>query len=240
MPARVLKPKEDPVSGKEIIQSYVELRPLAVDKYNQLHKALDLFESWDAQSKIGFLSQFMDLADILESNCSDIVAQFCRLKWITVPSVIRQNFVDFLASLAILHTSHVESILKSVTSHFIPELKMDSATKEMRLSLSSGDQEEIYQLAHRCVEHIISCCPRYTSSLNKCCALNFPHFRHHTLKIMGYIRNLIVLGEQFPSFGQDLWSLIIDHMVHLDTASFGKASFDSEQIFQSVGFCCFF
>uniref|UniRef100_A0A915CKZ6 RNA polymerase I-specific transcription initiation factor RRN3 n=1 Tax=Ditylenchus dipsaci TaxID=166011 RepID=A0A915CKZ6_9BILA len=221
--------KEDPVTGREIIKSYINVKPLAIAKYHQLHKALDLFDTWDEDSKVGFLAQFLDMEDILDANCTEIVAQFCRLKWHTIPTSIRPKFVDFLAS------------------QFLPELKMDlaapstaSCVKSMVPILSKEKQEEIYSLAHHCIKQIMTCCPAYLSTLVRCCKSAFPHFRHLLAKMLAFMRNLILLSEEFPVISAQLWSLIIDRLIYLDTSissakkqcdNDGPGFYDTEDIF---------
>ncbi|KAI1711814.1 RNA polymerase I specific transcription initiation factor RRN3 domain-containing protein [Ditylenchus destructor] len=228
---RIQTKSEGAKTGREIIEAYINVRPDSTEKYHKLHKALDLFESWSDESKIAYLEEFLELDHILDASCAELVAQFCRLKWWTVPQSIRGRFVDFLVSLAVGHVCHVEGVLKSVTHHFIPELIMsvrDEGKKGMTPLLSQEDQDAIYSLAHSCVKQVIACCPPFAPALLKCCKSNFPHFRHHSVKLLGYMRNMILLAQDYPPLSANIWTMIVDKLVALDTSISSKKPWEME------------
>lgn len=218
---RIQTKSEDVKTGREIIESYIQVRPDSVERYQRLHKALDLFESWSDDSKVGYLEEFLELDHLMDANCTELVAQFCRLKWWTVPRSIRGRFVDFLVSLAVGHVCHVDGVLKCFTNHFTPEMVIcmeENGTKRMSPVLSMEDQDEIYSLAHSCLDQIINCCPLYIPALIKCCKNNFPHFKQNSVRILGYLRNMILLGQDHPTLSAEIWSVIVDKLVALDTS----------------------
>ncbi|KAH7730511.1 Protein C36E8.1 [Aphelenchoides avenae] len=213
---------ENSLTGRELIDSYRNGKFSSAEKYQKLCQALEIFESWDEDSRVAFLQQFLELSDRLDARCSDLVNGFCRLEWHVVPIQVRRTFAELLRDIAIRHVVHAETVMRAIVSHLIPKLNLEEQHSEgvgrLRTvsALEEKEQEEIFKLAHELIDSVLSCLPASTRTLVKCCRSVFPHYTAPGAKIIGYMRHLLLLSEKHRQIAADLWEIITDNLIQLD------------------------
>ncbi|KAL7075209.1 hypothetical protein ACQ4LE_005582 [Meloidogyne hapla] len=205
--------EEQQITGREIVQGYLQLKPESVAKYLGLQEALKTFEKWSESSKINFIEQFVDMYDVLDERFHELIQQFCRIHWSDVPLSIRDRFVEFLITLAIFQINHIEEVFNSFVKHLLPILKKD-------IFMDSQEQECFYKMAYKSIQRVVTCNRLSNRVLVKYCVRLFPHVRQPAEKMLPFVCNLIKLAEQSDDEDTriEIWSLIIDRLLQLDAA----------------------
>lgn len=205
--------EEQQITGREIVQGYLQLKPEAVAKYLGLQEALKTFERWPESSKINFIQQFADMYDVLDERFHELIQQFCKIHWVDVPLSIRDRFVEFLITLAIFQINHIEEVFTSFVTHLLPIQKKETC-------IDSQEQEALYKLAFKSIQRVVTCNKLSNRVLVKYCVRLFPHVRQPADKMLPFVCNLIKLAEQSNDEDTriEIWSLIIDRLLQLDAA----------------------
>uniref|UniRef100_A0A183BVU3 Fanconi anemia group D2 protein n=1 Tax=Globodera pallida TaxID=36090 RepID=A0A183BVU3_GLOPA len=230
-PNKPLTKSKEMLSGREIIEDFVLLRPGSMDKYQQLCSALNTYELWSEESRTSFLSQFMDSFDILDVNCSELVHKLCKIRWHTVPSKMLPDFVNLLSALAITHVHHISLVFTAFVDHFSPVVDSNGHTNsDASQSTAVGEQfqESLYALAHHSIRNVVSCNPLSNRVLLKCFVKRFPHIKQPTPKLLAFIRNLLHFADWIDDeeIASEIWSLIVEKLLQIEALS---SEFQDEQ-----------
>lgn len=109
----------------------------AILLYKKICNAFDLVEKWDENASRQFLSQILDIGDLLDHTCKTLVENiivslpfilsyceyriFQKLKWTKVPMDLRMRWRNLLCEIGVKHVVHLEKIYQCAIRAFLPE-----------------------------------------------------------------------------------------------------------------------
>lgn len=206
------------ITGREILTQYFKGDAVALITYRKICNALEILPKWEAPAKIQFLEQFLNISDMLDNRCTQLVINLSRLNWQVIPEQIMERYLSMLCDVAIRQVSHTETIYTSLVSNLIPVVKVDEEGGDTVLALTAEEQDKFYGMAHRTIAHILQCFPMSNKVLLKALRLGVPHQSHDSLRFVGYMRNMIQCLEYVgDKLRANIWELIIDQMIVCDT-----------------------
>ncbi|KAJ1354673.1 hypothetical protein KIN20_011670 [Parelaphostrongylus tenuis] len=203
------------ITGREILMQYLKGDTVALMTYRKICNALEILPTWEKAAKIQFLEQFLNISNILNERCADLVAGLARLNWQVIPEEIVERYLNMLCDVAIRHVCHVETVYGAAVNNFIPVVKEDKDEGTV-LAISVEEQDKFYGMAHRIIAHVLKCFPMSSKALLRTLKNGVPHLSHSYHSVTGYIRNLLQCLEYIKELRADIWELIIDQMVLCD------------------------
>ncbi|KAK6056477.1 RNA polymerase I specific transcription initiation factor RRN3 [Cooperia oncophora] len=209
------KPKQV-VTGRDILTQYFKGESIALITYRKICNALDILPRWEPAAKIQFLEQFLNVSDLLDSRCTELVTNLARLSWPAIPDEIIDRYLNMLCDVAIRQVTHTEVIYCGAVFNLIPVVKFDEETKTTELALTTEEQDKYYTMAHRVIAQILKCFPMSNKILLKALRVGVPHFSHDSWRFTGYMRNVIQSLEYVGNIRAEVWDLIIDQMIMCD------------------------
>ncbi|PIO66026.1 hypothetical protein TELCIR_12278, partial [Teladorsagia circumcincta] len=189
---------------------------IAAITYRKICNAIEILPKWEPAAKIQFLEQFLNISDLLDDRCTELVTNLARLSWQVIPEEIMDRYLNMLCDVAIRQVTHTEIIYCSAVSNLIPVMKLNEEKRTTELALSFEEQDKYYTMAHRVIAQIYKCFPMSTKILLKALRVGVPHFSHDSWRFIGYMRNLVQCLEYAGKIRADIWELIIDQMIMCD------------------------
>ncbi|KAK6018560.1 RNA polymerase I specific transcription initiation factor RRN3 [Ostertagia ostertagi] len=183
------------ITGRDILIQYFKGDSIALITYRKICNAIEMLPKWEPAAKIQFLEQFLNISDLLDDRCTDLVTNLSRLSWQAIPSEIMDRYLSMLCDVAIRQVTHTEIIYCSAVSNLIPVMKLNEGKGTTELALSIEEQDKYYAMAHRVIAQIYKCFPMSTKILLKALRVGVPHFSHDSWRFIGYMRNLNMLAK---------------------------------------------
>ncbi|KAE9549301.1 hypothetical protein FO519_007482 [Halicephalobus sp. NKZ332] len=213
------------LTGRDILRLFVEEDKEATFKYNQLCGLLISFDQWSEKSKLEFLTQFQDAYRDAGSECSRFVECLCTIQWKhwLIPKQ-REDFVLFLARIAISEVFHLRIIFETMFDHLRPDLSLsplpnalvESEVPEELRQQNLQTQAHIYELAISGISSVLCSNPTCQHVLLRAAEFKFPHVKAPAHQFLTYLRNMVILADKCPSIAQEIWILIINRMLQID------------------------
>ncbi|VDO22883.1 unnamed protein product [Heligmosomoides polygyrus] len=130
------------ITGREILTQYFKGDAVALITYRKICNALEILPKWEAPAKIQFLEQFLNISDMLDNRCTQLVINLSRLNWQVIPEQIMERYLSMLCDVAIRQVAR--------------SLEEGGDTV---LALTAEEQDKFYGMAHRTIAHILQCFP---------------------------------------------------------------------------------
>ncbi|GMT18707.1 hypothetical protein PFISCL1PPCAC_10004 [Pristionchus fissidentatus] len=203
------------VSARDVIIRYSKGDVQALLLYKKICNAFDLVEKWDENASRQFLSQILDIGDLLDHTCKTLVDNIIKLKWTKVPMDLRMRWRNLLCEIGVKHVVHLEKIYQCAIRAFVPEEALNEKG-ESSPALSDDQQAEIFGMAHSIVNQLLIVIPVSAKLASKMLARFFPYQASPVYKITAYIRNLINASEYSSSIREEIWGIIVDNLVNFD------------------------
>jgi len=202
--------KERQLTGMDIIKLYLQGNQSVRAKYQHLYMSIEHFTSWDNESKVASIGEFLPLADVMNGCCVEVIKRLCQLPWVLVPESIRPSFVDFLCKIGIAHFDNLHHVLDAIALQFIPVPPQEPL---------EDCQEKVYQSAHQCLKTFIQLFPPnfIASPLLAACKKNFPNIVYcDPERFHAYVCNMVRLVHQVGEgpLAESLWAVIMERVFY--------------------------
>lgn len=209
-------PENQTISARDVIIRFAKGDVQAILLYKKICNAFDLVEKWDENASRQFLSQILDIGDLLDHTCKTLVENIIKLKWTKVPMDLRMRWRNLLCEIGVKHVVHLEKIYMCAIRAFIPE-EAANEKGEAAAALSEDQQAEIFGMAHSIVNQLLIVIPVSAKMAAKMLSRYFPYQSFPVFKITAYIRNMINASEYASVIREDIWGIIIDNLVNFDS-----------------------
>ncbi|WKY01135.1 hypothetical protein Q1695_015273 [Nippostrongylus brasiliensis] len=204
------------ITGREVLTDYFKGDAVATITYRKICNAIDIVPKWEKAAKIQFLEQFLNISDILDNRCKDLVANLARLSWQAIPEEIMDRYLNMLCDVAIRQVTHTDVIYAAAVQNLVPVVKVNDVNGAAELALSTEEQDKYYSFAHRIIVQVLKSFPMSDKLLLKAMRSGVPHISQDRWRFIGYMRNMLQCLEYVGSLRVDVWELIIDQMIVCD------------------------
>ncbi|KAF8358514.1 hypothetical protein PRIPAC_93509 [Pristionchus pacificus] len=209
-------PENKTISARDVITNYSKGDVQAILLYKKICNAFDLVEKWDENASRQFLSQILDIGDLLDHTCKTLVENIIKLKWTKVPMDLRMRWRNLLCEIGVKHVVHLEKIYQCAIRAFLPEESVNEKG-EASPALSEDQQAELFGMAHSIVNQLLIVIPVSAKMASKMLNRYFPYQSSPVFKTTAYIRNLINASEYASVIREEIWGIIIDNLVNFDS-----------------------